>query len=65
MAIFKCIKCGSNDVRQKISMLIDPNASEEDFGYALADNRWEWDDFSYCIDCQDGTSLIEENEQET
>lgn len=48
----KCIKCGSLDIRQSISVMIDPNDPAE-FDTLIKANDWTWDDFTYCVECED------------
>ncbi len=57
--IFKCEKCGSEDVRRQVSLLLNPNDTEEDLGQQMAQSGWNWDDFSYCLECEDETFLVD------
>ena len=51
----KCDKCGSTDILQQISMMVDPNDLE---CVALVDaNDFQWEDFFYCMECEDECSV--------
>lgn len=62
--IYKCNKCGSEDVRRQVSFLLNPNDTDSDIGETMALSNWAWDDFEWCADCQDATILEEAEENQ-
>ncbi len=50
-----CNVCGSNDVRQSISFMVNPNTYK---GIIVEDCYPRWEDYSYCVHCSDECHLV-------
>lgn len=46
-----CSNCGSDDIRQEVSIMVNPNTTTIDETKLLRDMNWE--DYFYCEACQD------------
>ena len=57
----KCNKCGSKDIRQQISLLVDPN--DDECIALLEASDFVWDDYFYCMECVDECEIIEDDKR--
>jgi hypothetical protein len=58
MTKYSCARCGSEDIRQQVSVMLDPNDPP-----VLVDlSSVYWDDYFYCESCEDGVQVIEHEE---
>jgi hypothetical protein len=59
----RCVKCKGTDLLQKASILLDPNEPQTEWGM-ISLNDMEWEDFTYCRDCEDGVQTEEFEEDD-
>ena len=52
-----CVTCGSSDIKQEASILVNPNSNENP---KLDDFIWQ--DFYWCEKCDEETDIEEKNE---
>lgn len=59
---YKCSRCGSIRVLRELSFMADPNDNWEDI-MTKASSSIEWNDFDWCLECDDSTILEEDKER--
>ena len=62
MTTYYCDICGSKDIRQEATIMVNPNDNTQTIFDNIGD-EFEWRDYYYCEVCKDTCFPVEKNDE--